>query len=80
MVGIHAIFRRLRPLVDPSRICIKVPSTWEGIQACLELESKGIRTLATTIFSIEQAVLAAEACCKYIAPYVNELRVHFDPE
>lgn len=30
------------------------------------------------LFSMEQAVLAADAGCTYIAPYVNDLRVHFD--
>ncbi|KAH6847571.1 hypothetical protein B0I37DRAFT_354298 [Chaetomium sp. MPI-CAGE-AT-0009] len=65
--------------IDTGRICIKIPSTWEGLQACRELEKRGITTLATIIFSLEQTALAAAAGCRYIAPYVNELRVHFDP-
>jgi len=65
--------------LDPKRICIKIPSTWEGLQACRELEAKGIATLATTLFCMAQASAAADAGCRYIAPYVNELRVHFDP-
>lgn len=64
---------------DTSRLCIKIPSTWEGLQACRTLEREGIKTLATTLFALEQAVLAAEMGCTYVAPYVNELRVHFDP-
>ncbi|KAK4187485.1 hypothetical protein QBC35DRAFT_233195 [Podospora australis] len=72
-------FKHLAPDFDPKRICIKIPSTWEGIQACRELERRGIATLATTLFCIEQAALAAEAGCRYVAPYVNELRVHFEP-
>jgi transaldolase len=63
---------------DVSRLCIKIPSTWEGLQACRTLEAEGISTLATTLFTIEQAALAGEVGCHYIAPYVNELRVHFD--
>lgn len=63
---------------DTRRVCIKVPATWEGLQACRSLEAQGIPTLATTVFCMEQAALAAEANCTYIAPYVNELRVHFD--
>jgi len=27
---------------------------------------------------MEQVALAVDAGCRYIAPYVNELRVHFD--
>ncbi|KAL2174831.1 uncharacterized protein P884DRAFT_279767 [Thermothelomyces heterothallicus CBS 202.75] len=71
-------FKQLAPDFDTSRVCIKIPSTWEGLQACRELEKKGIATLATILFSLEQTALAAAAGCRYIAPYVNELRVHFD--
>ncbi|KAK4246583.1 hypothetical protein C7999DRAFT_42004 [Corynascus novoguineensis] len=72
-------FKQLAPDMDTNRVCIKIPSTWEGLQACRELEGKGITTLATILFSLEQTALAANAGCRYIAPYVNELRVHFDP-
>lgn len=65
---------------DENRLCIKVPATWEGLEACQILQARGIPTLATTMFCMEQAALAAEARCTYIAPYVNELRVHFDKE
>ena len=62
-------------------MCIKIPATWEGMQACRTLESAphDIATLATTMFCKEQAMLAAHVGCTYIAPYINELRVHFDP-
>lgn len=77
--GIVSHFKQLAPEFDASRICIKIASTWEGLQACRELEERGIATLATTVFGPEQAALAADLGCTYIAPYVNELRVHFDP-
>ncbi|KAI0179072.1 putative transaldolase [Hypoxylon sp. FL1284] len=75
---IVAIFKELDPAYDAKRVCIKIPSTWEGMQACRELEALGIATLATTMFCMEQAALAAHVGCTYIAPYINELRVHFD--
>jgi len=75
---IYRLFQHIVPEFSPSRICIKIPSTWEGLQACRILESKNIKTLATTLFSMEQAALAGKYNCTYIAPYVNELRVHFD--
>lgn len=78
-VGIVAIFGALAPDLDPRRVCIKIPATWEGLQACRAVEEKGIATLATTMFCMEQAALAADAGCTYIAPYVNELKVHFEP-
>ncbi|RGP73858.1 hypothetical protein FSPOR_1552 [Fusarium sporotrichioides] len=72
------IFKALAPDFDTKRVCIKIPATWEGLQACRTLETKGIATLATTMFCMEQATLAADAQCTYIAPYVNELKVHFE--
>lgn len=77
--GIVEIYKIVCPGFVSSRICIKIPSTWEGMQACKVLEKEGIHTLATTLFSMEQAALAAHAGCTYIAPYVNELKVHFVP-
>lgn len=71
-------FKHLAPNYDTKRVCIKIPSTWEGMQACRELEKRGIATLATAMFCMEQAALAGEVGCTYIAPYVNELKVHFD--
>lgn len=73
------IFKSLAPELDPGRLCIKIPATWEGLHACRALEARGIATLATTMFCMEQAAVAADAGCTYIAPYINELRVHFDP-
>ncbi|KAJ4246565.1 hypothetical protein NW762_013506 [Fusarium torreyae] len=72
------IFKELAPEFDTKRVCIKIPATWEGLQACRTLEMQGIATLATTMFCMEQAALAAEAQCTYIAPYVNELKAHFE--
>ncbi|KAG9560970.1 transaldolase, partial [Aureobasidium melanogenum] len=76
---IIAIYKTVVPEFPSNRVCIKIPSTWEGIQACKVLEQEGIVTLATTLFSMEQAAAAHLAGCSYIAPYVNELPVHFVP-
>lgn len=77
--GIIAHIKHLSPDFDTSRVCIKIPATWEGLQACRLLENRhSIATLATIVFSMEQVALAVDAGCRYVAPYVNELRVHFD--
>ncbi|OBZ79776.1 Transaldolase [Grifola frondosa] len=65
--------------IPNSRVCIKIPATPQSIIACQELERIGIRTLATCLFSVPQAVAASQAGCLYVAPYFNELRVHFEP-
>ncbi|KAL7906035.1 hypothetical protein GGI35DRAFT_458610 [Trichoderma velutinum] len=75
---IIAIFKGLAPDFDAKRVCIKIPATWDGLCACRILEANGVTTLATTMFCMEQAVLASDANCTYIAPYINELKVHFE--
>ncbi|KAL1951934.1 hypothetical protein VTO73DRAFT_1083 [Trametes versicolor] len=65
--------------IPKSRVCIKIPTTPESVVACNYLEKLGIRTLATCLFSVPQALAAHQAGCLYIAPYFNELRVHFEP-
>ena len=77
-LGIVQFFQYVEPGFDVTRIVIKIPSTWEGLMACHTLEEGGVRTLATTLFSMPQAELAAEVDCTYVAPYVNELKVHFE--
>ena len=44
----------------------------------MKLSALGIGTLATTLFTMEQAILAAEAECIYISPFVHELKAFFD--
>ncbi|KAI0544035.1 transaldolase [Xylaria curta] len=73
-----AISKDLDPSFDVKKLCIKIPTTWEGAQACRELENQGITTLATAIGSMPQATLASHVGCTYTGCYINELRVHFD--
>lgn len=53
------------------RVSIKIPATPESVLACQTLEQAGIRTLATCLFSVPQAVAASQAGCLYVAPYFN---------
>lgn len=77
-VRLRALFRTVEPAFDESRVCVKVPLTWEGAQACRILEAQGVKTLGTALFTMEQAMIAGEVGCGYIAPYVNELRANID--
>lgn len=70
--------RRLGHNFNISRLCVKVVATWEGLQACKTLTAMGINSLATTLFTMEQAILAGEVGCAYIAPFVHELKAFFD--
>lgn len=52
---------------------IKIPVTNEGIKAIKVLKSKGVKTLATAIFTPLQALVAARAGATFVAPYVNRI-------
>ena len=55
------------------RILIKVASTWEGIRAAEVLEKEGIRCNMTLLFSLPQAVAAADAGAQLISPFVGRI-------
>ncbi|KAL3470487.1 aldolase [Aspergillus californicus] len=74
----HKLFTSIEPSFPNSRLVMKVPATWEGLQACRDLRALGIKTLATTLFTMEQAVLAGEVGCVSISPFLHELKAGFD--
>ncbi|QPG75761.1 sedoheptulose-7-phosphate:D-glyceraldehyde-3- phosphate transaldolase [Brettanomyces nanus] len=60
--------------IDKKRVLIKIASTWEGIQAAQELESKyGVHCNLTLLFSYVQAVACAEAGVTLISPFVGRI-------
>ncbi|KAJ1863615.1 sedoheptulose-7-phosphate:D-glyceraldehyde-3- phosphate transaldolase [Coemansia sp. RSA 989] len=78
----EANIRKAREIIDlyqsvgisKERVLIKIASTWEGIQAARELESKyGIHCNLTLLFSFPQAVAAAEAGVTLISPFVGRI-------
>ena len=54
-------------------IIIKVPLTWNGLQACEILSKKKIKVNVTLCFSPTQALLAAKAGATYISPFIGRL-------
>lgn len=59
--------------IDAKRVLIKIAATWEGIKAAKRLEAKGIACNMTLIFSLEQAVLCADAGATLISPFVGRI-------
>ncbi|ABE46239.1 transaldolase [Polaromonas sp. JS666] len=59
--------------IAPERVLIKIASTWEGIQAAAQLESRGIHTNLTLLFSLTQAVACSQAKVKLISPFVGRI-------
>ena len=52
---------------------VKIPVTHEGLRAIKECKKLGIHTLATAIYTANQAFLAAMNGAEYLAPYTNRM-------
>ena len=59
--------------VPRERVLIKIASTWEGLNAAEELQKEGIFCNLTLMFSLPQAVRAAEAKVQLISPFVGRI-------
>jgi transaldolase len=59
--------------IGHEHILIKLASTWEGIQAAHTLQREGIDCNMTLIFSIAQAIAAANAGAFLISPFVGRI-------
>ncbi|KAJ8650044.1 hypothetical protein MRB53_003067 [Persea americana] len=78
----HAIIRKVHELlkfyneveVPPERLLFKIPSTWQGIEASRLLESEGIQTHLTFVYSFPQAAAAAQAGASVIQIFVGRIR------
>ncbi len=54
-------------------IAVKIPLTLEGLKATATLARENIKVNMTLCFSLNQAILAAEAGATYISPFVGRL-------
>src|SRR5215216_6336645 len=59
--------------VPRERVLIKIASTWEGLLAAEQLQQEKIRCNLTLMFSLPQAVRAAEAKVQLISPFVGRI-------
>src|SRR5207237_1246692 len=59
--------------IPRERVLIKIASTWEGLLAAQQLQKDGIRCNLTLMFSLPQAVRAAEAQVQLISPFVGRI-------
>lgn len=58
--------------IHPNMV-VKIPITVEGLKACKQLSSEGIKTNVTLIFTADQALLAARAGATYVSPFLGRL-------
>ena len=54
-------------------VAIKVPLTWEGLEACKKLSDQDIMVNVTLCFSAQQALLAGKAGATFISPFIGRL-------
>jgi len=59
--------------IPRERVLIKIASTWEGLTAAEQLQKEEIRCNLTLMFSLPQAVRAAEAKVQLISPFVGRI-------
>ena len=59
--------------IPRERVLIKIASTWEGFNAAEQLQKEGIKCNLTLMFSLPQAVRAAEAKVQLISPFVGRI-------
>ena len=56
-----------------SQIVVKVPMIEDGIKAIRYFHNKGIKTNCTLVFSLGQALLAAQAGASYVSPFIGRI-------
>ena len=59
--------------IPRERVLIKIASTWEGLLAAEQLQKEGIFCNLTLMFSLGQAVRAADAKVQLISPFVGRI-------
>ena len=63
--------RELAKIAD--NICIKLPTTMDGLRACKTLVDEGFKTNMTLCFNANQALLVAKAGGTYVSPFIGRL-------
>ncbi|KAH0921394.1 hypothetical protein HID58_021412 [Brassica napus] len=72
---VHDLLRLYNEIDVPhDRLLFKIPATWQGIEAAKLLESEGIQTHLTFVYSFAQAAAAAQAGASVIQIFVGRLR------
>ena len=72
--GVPAMLKQAREIAKWAKnVVIKVPATTEGLEVTATLAKEGIKVNFTLCFSVNQALLAAEAGATYVSPFVGRL-------
>ncbi len=63
----------LRLAAIAENVIVKIPMTEAGLAAVRQLAQQGVKTNVTLVFSVNQALLAAQAGAAYVSPFVGRL-------
>ncbi len=80
-VSLETVSRNAKGMIEEGRklaelgdnVVVKIPMTPEGMIAVQELESEGIPTNVTLVFSPTQALIAAKAGATFVSPFIGRL-------
>ncbi len=67
---------RAAAALAPDRVVAKLPATLEAVRLATALTGDGVRCALTAVYSPAQALLAHEAGCVWIIPYVDRAARH----
>ena len=67
---------RAAAALAPDRVVAKLPATLEAITLAAALHAEGIDSALTAVYSPAQALLAHEAGCMWVIPYVDRAARH----
>ena len=59
--------------VDTDRIYVKIPVSRQGLSAIKDIDTNEVNVTATAVFTVSQALTAAKAGTKYVAPYFSRV-------
>ena len=80
-ISAECVSRTAKELVEEAReiaswhknVVVKIPIDAVGLRAINQVSSEGIRVNTTLIFSVNQALLAANAGASYVSPFIGRL-------
>jgi transaldolase len=67
---------RAAAALAPDRVVAKLPATLDGVTLASALTAEGIDSALTAVYSPAQALLAHEAGCMWVIPYVDRAARH----
>lgn len=69
--GLIALYAEMG--VPKERVILRIPATWQGIQAAHALEAEGIATQVVLVYCFAQGAAAAQAGASLVQPNVGRL-------